>query len=320
MTNLAGTEIIERFTELRAKGKLAHAYLFIGPQGSGKLEVALSIASSFNCEQVSSVKNGCGRCSSCLNILSHSHPNVILVEKEEEKTQITIEQIRQAVDVLRLAALIGKIKVCIIKNAELLGLDAGSALLKTLEEPPGNTLFMLTTSQPQRILPTVQSRAQAVYFKPLSFSRMNKFLKEELSLSSEQAHYISYLSQGYEKRAVEMKEAGVFDRKNEFIDSFILSDSYDSRIKDLTDGKEDERLLISTLQAWLRDAILFKAGVEDSRIINNDRKKELGAFVLRFSFSELTEAYDETLKAMQAFYDNLNFRVALMLAKAKINK
>ncbi len=175
--------------------------LFEGKDCIGKKLIALFTGRAFLCEK--NISFGCGECKDCrlVNNLIRNiydgeenenvHPNIKLVSPEKGK-EIKIDQIREAINFLKLKSEKGK--VIIIENAENMNLEASNALLKTLEEPPENTLIILTTSNQNKLLPTIVSRTKKIRFKPLS----NKDVFEILSLKTdeEKAKKLASISQG----------------------------------------------------------------------------------------------------------------------------
>jgi len=161
---------------MQAKDKLSHALLLIGPAGTGKHEFSISLAKALLCLQPSVEFLACGHCSNCHWFLEGAHPDFCLIEPEDidnpdeapkkkstKKRQISVAQIRQLVDYLSLSShQVNSRRVILISPAELLNNASANALLKVLEEPPENTLFILVTSQIQRLLPTIISRCQKI--------------------------------------------------------------------------------------------------------------------------------------------------------------
>ncbi len=152
------------------RDKLPHALLLHGPAGVGKKALALELARWLLCGRPGAA-GACGECRSCLWLGQGSHPDFRLIEPEAEAAGqgagkggrlITVEQVRQVVDFLALSAHQGGWRAVLLSPAESLGPSAANALLKTLEEPPPKTLFILVSHQPRRLLPTVLSRCRKV--------------------------------------------------------------------------------------------------------------------------------------------------------------
>jgi DNA polymerase III subunit delta' len=160
--------------------KMPHALLLRGRAGTGKQDFALNVAKAVLCAQATELQHACGNCPSCNWFTEGTHPDFMLIGPEDaenadetitsapkkktaKKTQISVAKIRQLLDYLTLSShQVNGYRVIIISPADMLNGASANALLKVLEEPPANTLFLLVTSQPQRLLATITSRCQAV--------------------------------------------------------------------------------------------------------------------------------------------------------------
>ena len=158
---------ISALERLVTRGTPGHAYLFEGPEGVGKDTVAQALLTRLACTQTDKLNpEPCGQCSSCLGFLRGDHPDVTRLERDG--ATIRIDPVRAALKRLRYEPVLGAIKGLIIESAELLREEAANALLKTLEEPSGSTIFVLVTSKPQLLLSTIRSRCQTLRFSSLS--------------------------------------------------------------------------------------------------------------------------------------------------------
>lgn len=143
-------------------GRVSHAYLFVGAPGSGKLDAAWALAQALLCEN-----DGCGACDSCVRVARHTHPDVHVYEPESA-TGYLIAQVRDLLEDVALSPIRARRKVYIIDRAEQLRANTANALLKTLEEPPAHTVFILLGTSTDVMLPTIVSRCQCVPFRMLS--------------------------------------------------------------------------------------------------------------------------------------------------------
>lgn len=153
--------VVDRFVRLNKAGRLAHAYLFVGPDDELKLNTAVNIACAVNCEDQHSVP--CGVCGACKKIAANNHPDVYLLGQNEEGA-ISIDDIRQMLGRVALRSFEANVKVFILPQADVMRKETANALLKTLEEPAANTLMILTTHAPQNCLDTIKSRCHQVNF------------------------------------------------------------------------------------------------------------------------------------------------------------
>lgn len=156
------------------ESRLAGTLLFSGPSGIGKKHAALALAQAVVCEK--GVEGACGECGSCLRIEKGQSESLLQISPDG--AQIKIEQARDALQFIGLRTL-GRGRAIIIDQAHLLGPQAANALLKSLEEPPAATHFILVTPLAAAVLPTIRSRSQLVRFKPLSDSDLAKILGDQ---------------------------------------------------------------------------------------------------------------------------------------------
>ena len=178
-----------------ANGRLAHAYLFSGPDGIGKRLVAMALARAIVCHE----QRGCGQCLACRKIDHQNHPDLHTLEPDG--TSIKIEQIRSFQRELNLKPLESPRKICIIEQADTMTVGAANALLKTLEEPRGDTLLILLTAQPNRLLETIRSRCQPLPFTRHPNSRIQAELERQLGIDATESHILAALSEGSFKKA-----------------------------------------------------------------------------------------------------------------------
>ncbi|GGM11625.1 DNA polymerase III subunit gamma/tau [Deinococcus aerophilus] len=144
-------------------GRVGHAYLFSGPRGVGKTTTARLIAMTANC--TGPAPRPCGECESCLSVRAGSHPDVLEIDAASNNSVDDVRDLREKVG---LAAMRGGKKIYILDEAHMMSRAAFNALLKTLEEPPGHVIFILATTEPEKIIPTILSRCQHYRFRRLT--------------------------------------------------------------------------------------------------------------------------------------------------------
>lgn len=170
--------IIKTLKNALANNKIAHAYLFCGPRGTGKTTMAKLFAKALNCEE--GIGHQCNKCSNCLEIIQGTHPDVIEIDAASNNG---VEQVRDLIDKVNYLPLKGKYKVYIIDEVHMMTTNAFNALLKTLEEPPAHVVFILATTEPHNILPTIISRCQRYDFTKVSdidiYQRLSEILDKE---------------------------------------------------------------------------------------------------------------------------------------------
>lgn len=175
--------IVQTLTNAISSGMISHAYLFSGPKGSGKTTIARLLAKAVNCQNR---KDGeaepCNKCSSCLEIIEGRSMDLIEIDAASHRG---IDEIRELKNGIRFVPTKSKYKVFIIDESHQLTKEAANALLKTLEEPPAHAIFVLATTELQKILPTILSRCQRFDFRKLTLPEITK--KLELIAKSEKA-------------------------------------------------------------------------------------------------------------------------------------
>ena len=173
---VAGQEhIVKTLKNALASKKLAHAYLFAGPRGTGKTTMAKLLAKALNCDE--GIGNQCNECKNCKAIIDGTHPDVIELDAASNNG---VDEIRELIDKVKYGTILGRYKVYIIDEVHMLSTGAFNALLKTLEEPPEHVIFILATTEPHKILPTILSRCQRYDFTKLSDEDIKNRLKEVL--------------------------------------------------------------------------------------------------------------------------------------------
>lgn len=194
---------------LTADGRLHHAYLFAGPPGVGKRTTALALAAAIACQDAPGI--GCGRCSACQRIAAGEHPDVlhIVPDRAKARPEIKIEQVREEL-LPRLAFLPNESpsRIVLLEDADLMNTIAANALLKTLEEPPNGTRFVLTCDAPSRLPPTIPSRCQMVRFAPLSEGALVELLTARHGFAAADARAAARLAEGSPGSALAVASSG----------------------------------------------------------------------------------------------------------------
>ena len=215
-------------------GRIGHAYLFCGTRGTGKTSVAKILARAVNCEHPID-GNPCNECPSCQAILSESSMNVVEMDAASNNG---VDDIRQIRDKIQYPPVDGKYKVYIIDEVHMLSQSAFNAFLKTLEEPPSYVIFILATTEPNKIPITILSRCQRYDFKRITTDTIAARLREisdaeNIQVSDEALHYIARSGDGSMRDAVSLLDqcsAFQFDRRIEYEDALSILGAVDTAV------------------------------------------------------------------------------------------
>lgn len=256
-------------------GRVAHAYLFSGPEGVGKRMTALAFAAALNC--ASTEGDACGICGDCLRIAAGTHPNVIEIwptVKEKEDVYINaldggglirIHQIREIQDSIKYRVDRGK-KAVIVNCAEKFMPQAANAFLKTLEEPPRDSVIMLISSRATELLPTILSRCQKVAFRPLPVEIIRGFLAERKGLSREDALLAARAGSGSLEAAIRYADSGVYEKRKEILERLrSLGKNTFEALKFAEDlsKRDDIEEVLEFMKTFVRDRLVSYEGAPE---------------------------------------------------------
>ncbi len=307
-------DITARFACLLKSGRLAHAYLFTGPAGAGKTQTALAVAQLVNCESVGNAP--CHVCASCRKIAAGNHPDIHVMAVLEDENSILIEQAREMIQRAALKAYEAKVKVFIIRGVEQMTREAANSLLKTLEEPPPNTLMILTTAVPEACPDTIRSRCHVVPFFQAPLNRVASALQED-GADGEKAAFLAFYADGCLGRAREMAKDDIAQKKNRWVDEFFLKGNNEEFLKELSKDKEDAAQALSVLFTLVRDAVLVKSGASPSACAHQDRLRDIRLLAGR-PLEELNAIAGQIVRTRKLMEENLNAKMSLSLLKERI--
>lgn len=305
----------------------ASSYLFIGPEGVGKRLTAMTLAKAVNCLEENF--DSCDQCPSCAKIGNNTHPDVHTIDSAALKSAnaenesiandsdaIKIEEIRRLQKEINFRPYEARKKVFIINDAHQMTAESSNALLKTLEEPPANSIIILVTAKPNLLFKTVVSRCKTVKFYPLERNKLREMMREEYACPDELAHFLAYFCEGRIGRAVKLKDTDILALRNSVIDEIVLRQPAGPE-HGLGLAKQDLRSYLNIMAAWFRDLYLLKTGAPFSELINADRKEELARSSRAYSWTAL----DEMLKfiADSLLYLEQNINPKLILSNLKYN-
>lgn len=278
---------VQFLAQALARGRLAHAYLFGGPAQSGKRTLALAFARALLCQErqtQAGLLEPCDRCPHCRRIRSGNHPDVRLIEPDEDRQAISIDQAREVQAEAALRPYMAGWKLFIVRHIDRLrGAPsheaAANCLLKTLEEPPEHTMFVLTADDPAAVLPTVRSRCQPVTLRPVPPQVIEQALRVR-QVPPERAALLARLAAGRPGWALAAAEnPGLLDEREQELARIadLVAAGRLERLEQAAQLGKDAATARRALERWLswwRDALLAAQGCAEL-ITNTDQAEAL---------------------------------------------
>ena len=307
---------------------IPHALVFAGLRGTGKMAAATAFAMACNCSGThpgpadETALPVCGHCPACRKIKSASHPDILHLKPSGDV--IKVKQIRELLDTIALKPFEASIRVVILQDAHTLNPSAGNALLKALEEPPGDTRFILTTEELSNLMPTIVSRCQHVRFRPVDRAQITGALIEARGASAAEAALAAQLSGGSLTQAHAILDSGWMQYRRWLLTEAAALTTASPGIllalaAVLAGRKERVADAVAILKSWFRDLLVCKYA--PNRLINQDMQD----LVETAAQKETPESLLKKLKALDTvsgrFAGNANVRLcleALLLKLARI--
>jgi DNA polymerase-3 subunit delta' len=342
--------VTERFRKSLANGRLAHAYFFYGPEGSGKEAMALEIAKALNCQD----KNyrPCNCCPPCKKINQLKHPDVKFVFPEAKNwktediqkkyqlkaenhysrieltgsTSISIDKIRELKNEAKYTPYEADKKVYIVTESEKMTREGANSFLKLLEEPPDSLIIILINSSQNTMLDTIRSRCQIVYFPPLSLDEALSVISKFRDVTTEDRQNIQ-IAQRNLKQFFEIVDQDI-NEKRKMVYEFIRASAAGSVIKlqqiiDSITQRRDKNFLLDFLNLlilWFKDTIQIVAAEENSEIINLDFRDEIGRFAQNYMHSDFDQIVFEIEQSIVNVKSNIYAPLILTVLGIRVKK
>lgn len=213
--------LIESFQGLVRRGKLAHAYLFVGRRGVGKSLFAHELGKALLCDRNQESKNleACDQCISCILFDAGTHPDFFIVRRPEDKQELPIDTLRELCQNFGLKPNRNGGKVAILEDADDMNEEAANCFLKTLEEPPPRSVFLLLGTSPDRQLPTILSRSHIVRFAPLPDPLVDQVLADQ-GIDPAQRQKLVRAGRGSPGEAAAMADPALWEFRTTFLEGF----------------------------------------------------------------------------------------------------
>jgi len=250
------------------RGAPRHAYLFTGPDSIGRRTLALRFAQAFNTETPPSPGIFDPQSRTSRQIEGMQHPDLSLVERQEGDRDIKIDSVRQLQHSLALAPYSARYRMALLLDFELANDNAANALLKTLEEPPGKVVLLLTAESADAMLPTIASRCEVIHLRLVPLEQLSQGLQQLYGVPAEQAHLLAHISGGRPGYALRLhQQPALLTQRTAWLDDQqrLLGSNRRERFVYAKQATEEKENFGQMLQVWLsfwRDVLLQAAQAE----------------------------------------------------------
>lgn len=297
-----------------ANDRLHHAYLFVGPEGIGKKTIAVAVAKAIHCGNQRD--DFCNRCANCARIEGGNHADVRFIEPLAGKKEISIQQVREIEKNLNFRSFSGGRKIVIVDPATLMNLPAQNALLKTLEEPPGDSLLILIGANAGSLLPTLRSRCLRLGFGPLPPEAVSDFLTRVKGMNKEQADFGAALAMGSIGAAVEIDGEVLREHRRAWVGrlSSVKPGDYRAALEAaeaLAADRDEPLKFLRWAESWYRDLLVCAVTQESRHVINRDLMSRLEDESAHGNLEHMLSCFGQTAKAAAQIRRNLNRRMVI---------
>ena len=316
--------LLKRMELTLQQGRQSHAYLLCGPPRVGKMALAINLAQAVNCLEGLGVP--CGSCTQCIRIAGGHHADVRIVAPGQgeaarsAQTMIGINEIKEALRRVSLNPYEGTTSIVILDGAESMSDEAANALLKTLEEPPPQVMFLLLTANEGAVLPTIRSRCQTMSLTPLPKNLMIERLVTEHQVTPEQAEQLFRLSRGCmgwavgalgDSQVLEQRQADL-ERMLETLEAGLETRfTYANEVAALfAREREAAKDLLALWLRWWRDLLLIKEGGSEF-LHNADHEESLNNQASDLSTAEILKFLNHLVQTMSNLDSNVSPRLAM---------
>lgn len=316
-------ELMKNLINSVQRGVSSHAYIFEGAQGLFKHEAARLFAAAITCKNPAAAP--CGSCLSCRQTKENSNPDIIYIEKPDDKKTIGVDPIRALNDDVAVRPFASEKKVYIINEGDLLTAEAQNAFLKTLEEPPEYAVFIIIVENSSVLLQTVLSRAALITFPPVSDEAVKKYILEKYPEHKDRADFIAKYSGGIPAAADKIIADENFEAlRNASLDKLaaLLSSNklhaFDIQ-KFMDENKDDADKILDFWISFLRDILVIQCSAPN-KVINTDKADRLTAAAGKCDPRTVTAAADELLHTKELLRRFVNLKAAALAAALKIKE
>ncbi|OHC04378.1 MAG: DNA polymerase III subunit delta' [Planctomycetes bacterium RIFCSPLOWO2_12_FULL_40_19] len=322
---LAQDHITDHFRKTIASNHLSHAYIFTGQDGVGKTLFAKEFSKALFCKE--GKDDSCNLCRNCIRIEKHNHPDVNWIDIDEKAKFIKIENIRNLQHSVKLSPVESNYKIFIIKEAGMMNEEASNCLLKTLEEPPLNTIIILITNSLTPVKETIKSRCQIIRFRPIPTRVIEGQLTKRFNADTSKIEWISRFCSGSMGNAFELLEDNFYEKNNNIVsrisgpdtDNLLLAeefiDTYLSSYDTLEEKRKPLKRILNCILQFYRDLLIVKvrnthgARKNATSLFNADREDAFQSCVNYLTREQIISLIDEILVSTKYIDYNLNINL-----------
>ncbi|RJG13661.1 DNA polymerase III subunit delta' [Pseudomonas cavernicola] len=300
---------------LAGRTQHAHAYLLHGPIGIGKRALAERLMARLLCRSPVGL-DACGQCKACLLLAAGTHPDNFILEPEEADKAIKVDQVRELVSFVVQTAQLGGRKVVLVEPAEAMNLNAANALLKSLEEPSGDTVLLLVSHQPSRLLPTVKSRCVQQACPLPSEADSLAWLAQALPESSaEECRELLSLAAGSPLAAVSLQGQGVREQRAQVVEGVKKLLKQQQAPSQLAEGWNSIPLLLlfDWFCDWSQLMLRYQLTKDEEGLGLSDMRKVVQYLADKSSQSKVLALQDWLLAQRQKVLSKANLNRVLLL-------
>lgn len=296
--------------------RVSHAYIFAGPRGVGKRLAAVNFAKALNC-QAPLLGDPCDVCASCKKIDAHNHPDVAMISPLEDATSIKIDAVRGLIKDINMKPYEGKKKVYIMDEADSMKHEAANALLKTLEDPPSDSVMILLVENIGSLFRTIVSRSQVVRFFPLGVDEVSNILVSEYSVEQSKARILSHLSSGKLGEALEYKDKDIFETREGIIASLLGGSLFDIELEKAS--KDEIKVHLDIMLTWFRDILAAKEGAAPEMLINTDKAASIMKEAARLDAGYIDRALEQIMLTNLYLDSSANMKLAMGVLASRLS-
>ena len=322
---LAQDHITNHFRKTITTNHLSHAYIFTGQDGIGKTLLAREFSKAILCSEKED--DSCNSCNNCVRIENSNHPDVHWIEIEEKAKFLKIDNIRDLQHSVKLSPLESSYKIFIIKDADRMNEEASNCLLKTLEEPPPNTIIILIANSLTPVKETIKSRCQIIRFHPIPAHIIEDQLLRRFDTDTSKVGWISRFSSGSLGNAFELLEDNFYEKNTDIVNRISVSDidnlflaeevieTYLSPSETLEEKRHSLRRILNCILQFYRDILVVKIrtvygnGIKASPLFNAEHEDTLQRCADYLTQKQITDIINDILESIKFIDYNLNINL-----------